>query len=107
MTQWLNFLCVSAPPRLKIPLAVVKTNSMVSPKKLGILLSGRGSNFEAIAESISAGRIANAEIALVISNRAEAGGIESARRRGFPALGVPSKSQASEAHAAGACTALQ
>ncbi len=76
-------------------------------KKLGILLSGRGSNFEAIAESISAGRIANAEIALVISNRAEAGGIESARRRGLPALVISSKGKAREAHDAEVVTALK
>ena len=76
-------------------------------KKLGILLSGRGSNFEAIAESISAGRIANAEIALVISNRAEAGGIESARRRGLPTLVISSKGKAREAHDAEVVTALK
>src|SRR5260370_1985466 len=76
-------------------------------KKLGILLSGRGSNFEAIAESISAGRISNAEIALVISNRAEAGGIESARRRGLPTLVISSKGKAREAHDAEVVTALK
>src|SRR5712692_8495103 len=80
---------------------------MVPKKKLGILLSGRGSNFEAIAGSVSAGRIANAEIAIVISNRAEAGGIESARRRGLPALVVPSKGKAREAHDAEVVTALK
>jgi phosphoribosylglycinamide formyltransferase-1 len=59
-------------------------------KRLGILLSGRGSNFEAIAENIEQGSL-NAEIAVVISNRAEAGGIEIARRRGLPAVVLPSK----------------
>lgn len=59
-------------------------------KRLGILLSGRGSNFEAIAENIASGRL-NAEIAAVISNRAEAHGIEIARERGLPAVVVPSK----------------
>jgi len=49
----------------------------------------------------------NAEIALVISNRAEAGGIESARRRGLPALVVPSKGKAREAHDAEVVTALK
>ena len=63
---------------------------MTQPKKLGILLSGRGSNFEAIADSIQAGRLA-AEIAIVISNRAEAPGLESARRRGLNAKLIPSK----------------
>jgi len=59
-------------------------------KRLGILLSGRGSNFEAIAENIERGRL-NAEIAAVISNRAEARGIEIARERGLPAVVLPSK----------------
>jgi phosphoribosylglycinamide formyltransferase-1 len=58
--------------------------------RLGILLSGRGSNFEAIADNIQAGRLP-AAIAAVISNRAEAPGIESARRRGLHALVIPSK----------------
>jgi phosphoribosylglycinamide formyltransferase 1 len=59
-------------------------------KRLGILLSGRGSNFEAIAENIQRGRL-NAEIAVVISNRAEARGIEIARKRGLTAVVLPSK----------------
>jgi len=71
---------------------------MASKKKLGILLSGRGSNFEAIAGSVSAGRIANAEIAIVISNRAEAQGIESARKRGLPALVVLSRDKERQAY---------
>jgi phosphoribosylglycinamide formyltransferase-1 len=58
---------------------------------LGILLSGRGSNFVAIADSIDAGRIADARIAVVISNNAEAPGITTARRRGLNALVLPSK----------------
>lgn len=58
-------------------------------KKLGILLSGRGSNFEAIAENIECARIA-AQIAVVISNRAEAPGIERARERDLPAVVLPS-----------------
>jgi phosphoribosylglycinamide formyltransferase-1 len=60
-------------------------------KRIGILLSGRGSNFEAIAESAAAGRIPGAEIAVVISNRSEARGLEIARRRGLPAVCIPSK----------------
>jgi phosphoribosylglycinamide formyltransferase-1 len=58
---------------------------------LGILLSGRGSNFVAIADSIDAGRIANARIAVVISNNADAPGIATARQRGLNALVIPSK----------------
>jgi phosphoribosylglycinamide formyltransferase 1 len=59
-------------------------------KRLGILLSGRGSNFEAIADEVAAGRI-DAEIAVVISNRPEARGLEAARGRGLPAVSIPSK----------------
>jgi len=64
-------------------------------KRLGILLSGRGSNFEAIADSIAAGRLA-AEIAIVISNRPEARGVEIARERGLPVVVIPSKGGARE-----------
>jgi len=59
-------------------------------KRLGILLSGRGSNFEAIADNVAAGTIA-AEIAIVIANRPEARGLEVARVRGLPAVSIPSK----------------
>ena len=59
-------------------------------KRLGILLSGRGSNFVAIADSIAAGRL-QAEIAVVISNRPDAAGIAAARDRGFHAVVLPSK----------------
>jgi phosphoribosylglycinamide formyltransferase-1 len=59
-------------------------------KRLGILLSGRGSNFEAIADNIEAGRL-DAEIGLVLSNRPEARGIEIARRRGLSTCVMPSK----------------
>jgi phosphoribosylglycinamide formyltransferase-1 len=54
------------------------------PVRLGILLSGRGSNFLAIAESIRAGRLQGAEIAVVIANVAEAGGVAAARELGLP-----------------------
>lgn len=60
-------------------------------KKLGILLSGRGSNFEAIADSVAAGRIPDAEIAVVISNREAAPGIQKACERGLDARVIPSK----------------
>ena len=75
-------------------------------KNLGILLSGRGSNFEAIAESVAAGRI-RAQIAVVISNRAEAPGIESARRRGLDARVIPSKGKQREQHDAEVVAALE
>jgi phosphoribosylglycinamide formyltransferase-1 len=59
--------------------------------RIGVLLSGRGSNFEALAESVAAGRIPGTEIALVISNREGAPGLESAKARGIPARVIPSK----------------
>jgi phosphoribosylglycinamide formyltransferase 1 len=65
---------------------------------LGILLSGRGSNFVAIADSIAAGRIPNAQIALVISNRADAPGIATARERRLSAVVIPSKGKPREEH---------
>src|SRR3984885_3602520 len=57
--------------------------------RLGILISGRGSNFEAIANSIARKKL-DAEIAIVISNRANAPGIEIARERGMPLRVIPS-----------------
>ena len=79
---------------------------MAALKKLGILLSGRGSNFEAIADSIKAGRL-QAEIAIVISNRPDAPGLESARRRGLNAQLIPSKGRVREEHDAEVVAALK
>ena len=56
-----------------------------------MLLSGRGSNFEALAESVAAGRIPDAEIAMVMSNREGAPGIDRARARGISTRVIPSK----------------
>ncbi|MGO9862365.1 MAG: phosphoribosylglycinamide formyltransferase [Terriglobales bacterium] len=67
-------------------------------KNLGILLSGRGSNFVAIADSIAAGRIPDARIAVVISNRADAPGVDIARQRGLNALVIASKGKPREEH---------
>ena len=67
-------------------------------KNIGILLSGRGSNFMAIADSIAAGRIRDARIAVVISNRADAPGLETARQRGLNALAIPSKGKPRDEH---------
>jgi phosphoribosylglycinamide formyltransferase-1 len=67
-------------------------------KNLGILLSGRGSNFEAIAANVSAGTIPDARIAVVISNKPEAGGLATARRLGLTAVVIPSKGKAREDH---------
>lgn len=60
-------------------------------RHIGVLLSGRGSNFEALADSIDAGRIPSAQIALVVSNREGAPGIEKAQKRGIPTKVMPSK----------------
>jgi phosphoribosylglycinamide formyltransferase-1 len=67
-------------------------------KRIGVLLSGRGSNFEALAESVKAGRIPNAEIAIVVSNREGAPGIDRAKARGIPAKVIPSKGLEREAY---------
>ena len=66
-------------------------------KRLGILLSGRGSNFEAIAVNVLSG-ILDADIAVVIANRADAGGLEVAQRLGFQAVCLPSKGLDREAY---------
>ncbi len=67
-------------------------------KRIGVLLSGRGSNFEALAESVAAGRIPDAEIAMVISNREGAPGIERARARSIETRVIPSKGLEREAY---------
>ena len=64
-------------------------------RRLGILLSGRGSNFEAIADRIASGQL-DAEIAIVISNVETAPGLERARERGLPTLCIPSKKRVRE-----------
>jgi phosphoribosylglycinamide formyltransferase-1 len=67
-------------------------------KHIGVLLSGRGSNFEALADSVAAGRIPNADISIVISNRDDAPGIARARARGLDARVIPSKGLEREAY---------
>src|ERR1700732_4869917 len=67
-------------------------------KRIGVLLSGRGSNFEALAESVAAGRIPNAEIAIALSNREDARGIEKARAFGIEARVISSKGLEREAY---------
>jgi phosphoribosylglycinamide formyltransferase 1 len=64
--------------------------------RIGVLLSGRGSNFEALAGSIAAGRIPGAEIALVVSNREGAPGVARAAARGIPSQVIPSKGMGRE-----------
>jgi len=67
-------------------------------KNLGILLSGRGSNFEAIAKNVASGQIRNAQITAVISNKPDAPGLDLARSRGLNAVVIPSKGKQREAH---------
>jgi phosphoribosylglycinamide formyltransferase-1 len=67
-------------------------------KRIGVLLSGRGSNSEALAESAASGRIPNAEIAVVVSNREGAPGIQRAESRGIKTRVIPSKGLEREAY---------
>jgi phosphoribosylglycinamide formyltransferase-1 len=75
--------------------------------RIGVLLSGRGSNFVALADSIDAARIPNAEIALVLSNRDGAPGIDRAKERGLPTRVIPSKGLEREAYDRQVVAALQ
>jgi len=67
-------------------------------KRIGVLLSGRGSNFEALADSVAAGRIPSAEIAIVVSNREGAPGIQRAESRGIRTRVIPSRGLEREAY---------
>src|ERR1700739_2745940 len=66
-------------------------------KRIGVLLSGRGSNFEALTDSVATGRLPRAGIAVVVSNREGAPGIEKAKERGIAARVIPSKGLEREA----------
>lgn len=76
-------------------------------KNIGILLSGRGSNFEAIAKNVGSRRIPEARIAVVISNKQDAAGLEIARRLGIETLVIPSKNVAREEHDRAVVAALK
>ena len=67
-------------------------------KNLGILLSARGSNFEAIAENVTSGKIRDARITAVLSNKPDAGGLAIARQLGLNAIVIPSKGKQREEH---------
>lgn len=67
-------------------------------KNIGILLSGRGSNFEAIAKNVASGKIPDARISVVISNAPDAGGLAIAGQLGLTAIVVPSKGKQREHH---------
>jgi formyltetrahydrofolate-dependent phosphoribosylglycinamide formyltransferase len=66
--------------------------------RVAVLISGRGSNMEALLRAAAAGEIPGAEMAVVISNRADAAGLEIARALGVEALAIPSKDLPREAH---------
>jgi phosphoribosylglycinamide formyltransferase-1 len=65
---------------------------------LGILLSGRGSNFLAIADATASGKIPNAQIAVVISNLGDAPGLAAARDRGLNAVAIEAKGRKRAEH---------
>ena len=75
--------------------------------KLGILLSGRGSNFEAIARNVASGKVPDSRIAIVISNRPDAGGIETAKRLELKTQVIPSKGKQRQEHDREVVSALQ
>jgi phosphoribosylglycinamide formyltransferase 1 len=90
------------------PVAVRKPETAVSkPARLGILLSGRGSNFLAIAESIRTGRLPGAEIAVVTSNVADALGLANARELGLPTAVFESRGRKREDHDADVIASLR
>ncbi len=76
----------------------METATKTRPLRLGILLSGRGSNFLAIAGSIREGKLQCAEIAVVISNVAEAGGLAKAKELGLPHAVLVSKGRSRKDH---------
>lgn len=80
---------------------------MSIPHRLGILLSGRGSNFIAIADSVAAGRIPNTQIAVVISNKPDAPGLATARERGLTALAIEANGRKRAEHDAAIVAALR
>ena len=80
---------------------------MSDTHRLGILLSGRGSNFIAIADNMAAGRIPNAEIAVVISNKADAPGLAAASARNLTALAIEANGRKRAEHDAAIVAALR
>jgi len=76
-------------------------------RKLGVLLSGRGSNFAAIAENIAQGRLKGCEIAVVISNKADAAGLAIARERGLKAVAIEARGRKRAEHDAEMIAALR
>jgi phosphoribosylglycinamide formyltransferase-1 len=86
---------------------ILEHASKERPLRLGILLSGRGSNFLAIAESIRAGRLQGIEIAVVLSNVADAGGLKTAKELGLPTALFVSKGRKRAQHDADVIACLR
>ena len=78
-----------------------------APKRLGVLLSGRGSNFLAIADAIKTGALGGCEIAVVVSNVPDAPGLAAAEALGIPTAGFASKGAPRAEHDARMVAALQ
>src|SRR5690242_13376097 len=94
------------PSNSSVPLCLCGEKIAALMKNLGILLSGRGSNFMAIADNVQRGLIP-AQISAVISNRPDAPGLEHARQLGLNAISIPSKGKAREQHDAEVIAALK
>jgi phosphoribosylglycinamide formyltransferase-1 len=75
--------------------------------RLGILLSGRGSNFLAIADNIAQGKLKGCEIAVVISNKADAPGLDAARERGLNGVAIEARGRKRAEHDAEIIARLQ
>src|SRR5271157_5196003 len=88
-------------------MSLTPLNAGREPLRLGILLSGRGSNFHAIAASIRSGRLPGVEIAIVISNVADAGGLAIARELCLPAAVHISKGRKRAEHDADVANCLR
>jgi phosphoribosylglycinamide formyltransferase-1 len=76
-------------------------------KRLGVLLSGRGSNFVAIADNISQGKLTGCEIAVVISNKSDAAGLAAAQERGLKAVAIEARGHKRVEHDAEIISTLQ
>ena len=68
--------------------------------KIGILISGRGTNMAAIVEAVQSGQIPNSEVVVVISDKTSAEGLEKAKARGIETLAITRKGRAREQHEA-------
>ena len=95
------------PGLLPLRNAFLKASAQSKPLKLGVLISGRGSNFLAIAQSIAENRIPNVEIAVVISNVAEAPGRAAAAQLGIPTATHVSKGRKRAEHDADVLATLR